>query len=59
MTKYAFYLELTPPVFTVDAETIEEATKKAEEMIVRCDADMQYKIHTNLYADEFWELEGE
>lgn len=59
MTKYAFYLELTPPVFIVDAGSIEEAREKAKEMIVKCDAEMQFRIHTNLYADEFWELKEE
>lgn len=59
MTKYAFYLELTPSIYIIDAESLEEAQKKANEMIAEFNDEMAYRVTANLYADEFWEPEEE
>lgn len=59
MTKYSFYLELTPPIFTVDAESLEEAQNIADKMIAEFGDKVAYRVTSNLYAEEFWETETE
>jgi hypothetical protein len=59
LNRYAFYVELIPPVFTVEAESVDEARVKAKDMIKEYKDDFHFKIWTNLYADEFWELKEE
>jgi len=57
MNRYAFYVELTSPVITIEADSKKEAEKIAEEYLHR--PELQYKVMSNLYVGELWELKEE
>ncbi len=59
MTEYCFYIELTSPIITVEADSKEDAERIGEKYLKNKDGDLIYRVLSNLYIGEVWKKETE